>query len=69
MATDKKQFLAKVNRAHAARIKAEEFVAAGGDLKSNQAVPLSIEMIDAWNDLLTEFRSPISTETKAIPPK
>lgn len=59
MATNKEQFQIKVNRAHAARIKAEEFVAAGGDLKSTEAVPLSIEMIEAWNDLSNEFAHPM----------
>jgi hypothetical protein len=58
MATNKARFQVKVNRAHAARIKAEEFVAAGGDLKSIDAVPLSIEMIEAWNDLSIEFGHP-----------
>jgi len=62
--TDKEQFRFKVNRAHAARIKAEEFVAAGGDLQSDEAVPLGFEMIEAWNDLVTEFRTPVLTETK-----
>jgi hypothetical protein len=38
MATNKQEFLTKVNRAHAARIKAEEYVHAGGDLKSEEAV-------------------------------
>ena len=56
MATNKEQFQAKVNRAHAARIEAEKFVVAGGDLHSDEAVPLSVEMIAAWDDLLTEFR-------------
>jgi len=55
MATNKEEFLAKVNRAHAARIQAEEFVRAGGDLKSEEATPLSVEMLEAWNELATEF--------------
>jgi hypothetical protein len=59
MATNREQFLKKVNRAHAARIKAEEFVNAGGDLHSNEAVPLGIEMIESWNDLSTEFGTSI----------
>jgi hypothetical protein len=59
--TDKEKFQAKVNRAHAARIKAEEFVAAGGDLLSDVAVPLCMEMIAAWDDLVTEFRRPVVT--------
>ncbi len=59
MATNKEEFLAKVNRAHAARIKAEEFVLAGGDLKSEAAAPLGIEMLEAWNELATEFAHPV----------
>jgi hypothetical protein len=59
MATDKEKFLTKVNRAHAARIKAEEYVRAGGDLKSEEAAPLGIEMLEAWNDLATEFAHPV----------
>jgi len=65
VATNKEQFKAKVNRAHAARIKAEEFVAAGGDLMSDKAVPLGVEMIEAWDDLVSEFRRPILTAPKA----
>jgi hypothetical protein len=64
MATNKERFQVKVNRAHAARIKAEEFVAAGGDLKSTEAVPLSIEMIEAWNDLASEFALPMGNSTE-----
>jgi len=59
MARNKEEFLTKVNRAHAARIKAEEFVLAGGDLKSEEAAPLGIEMLEAWNDLATEFAHPV----------
>jgi hypothetical protein len=59
MATNKEEFLAKVNRAHAARIKAEEYVQAGGDLKSEEAAPLGIEMLEAWNELSTEFAHPV----------
>ncbi len=59
MATDKEVFLAKVNRAHKARIKAEEFVVAGGDLKSEAAASLGVEMLEAWNELATEFPHPL----------
>jgi hypothetical protein len=59
MSTNKKELLAKVNRAHAARIKAEEYVRAGGDLKSEEAAPLGIEMLEAWNELATEFAHPV----------
>jgi hypothetical protein len=59
MATSKEELQAKIKRLEAARIKTEEFVAAGGDLKSNEAVPLGMEMIHAFNDLSTEFGHPI----------
>jgi uncharacterized protein with NRDE domain len=65
MATNKEEFLAKVNRAHAARIKAEEFVLAGRDLKSEAAAPLGIEMLEAWNELATEFAHPVLKNNKA----
>jgi hypothetical protein len=64
MATNKVLFQAKSDRAHAARIKAEEFVAAGGDLRSKEAAPLGLEMIQAWNDLCTEFGHPTLKDTK-----
>jgi hypothetical protein len=64
VATNKEQFRRKVNRAHAARIKAEEFVAAGGDLMSDEAVHLGAEMIDAWDDLVSEFRRPVAAVAK-----
>jgi hypothetical protein len=44
-----------------ARKAAEAFVAAGGDLKSKEAVPLGIEMINAFNELSTLFGHPILT--------
>jgi hypothetical protein len=45
----KEEWKAKTDRLERARIKAEEFVAAGGDLKSEEAVPLGLEMLHAWN--------------------
>jgi hypothetical protein len=58
MSTNKKELLAKVNRAHAARIKAEEYVRAGGDLKSEEAAPLGIEM-PKHGMIATEFAHPV----------
>jgi hypothetical protein len=69
MATDKVQFQAKSDRAHAARIKSEAFVAAGGDLRSKEAAPLGLEMIQAWNDLSTEFGQPTLNGTHLEPAK
>jgi len=59
VATNKEEFLAKVNSAQVARIEAEEFVRAGGDLKLEEAAPLSVEMLEAWNELATEFAHPV----------
>lgn len=43
----KEEWKAKTDRLERARIKAEEFIAAGGDLKSKKAVPLGMELIKA----------------------
>jgi hypothetical protein len=48
-------FQAKINRIHAIRIKVEEFVTAGGELRSLEAVPLGEELFEAFGDLSTEF--------------
>ena len=45
----------KTARLEAARIKVEEFVAAGGDLKSPAAAPLGLELIKAADELGREF--------------
>jgi hypothetical protein len=55
----KEEWKAKTDRLEKARIKAEEFIAAGGDLKSKEAVPLGVEMFHAWNELATLFGHPI----------
>jgi hypothetical protein len=57
--TTREQWKAKTDRLERARIKAEEFVAAGGDLKSEEAVPLGLEMINACNEVTTLFGHPI----------
>jgi hypothetical protein len=54
--------LAKTKRLEEVGSKAEAFVAAGGDLKSPEAVPLGMELIHAFNDLSTEFGHPILTK-------
>ena len=46
---------AKTSRLKAVRKKVEAFVAAGGDLKSADAVPLGIEFMDACADLAEDF--------------
>jgi hypothetical protein len=67
VATNKELFQKKVDRAHAARIKAEEFVAAGGDLQADEGGPLCVEMIEAWNDLSKEFEHAILKDSKDKP--
>jgi hypothetical protein len=58
MAT-KEEIQLKSKRLENARVAVEQFVAAGGDLKSSEAVPLGVEMIHAFNDLSTEFGNQI----------
>lgn len=55
MTIDKQAYQAKSNRVHAVRIKAEEFVNAGGDPKSKEAAPLREELFEALNGLATKF--------------
>lgn len=45
----------KTKRLEAARLKVEEFVAAGGDLNSKAAVPLGLEAVTAFAELAKEF--------------
>jgi hypothetical protein len=55
MTTNKEVFRAKSNRVHAIRMKLEEFVATGGDLRSKEAAPLGAELFDAFSDISNEF--------------
>ena len=45
----------KTERLAAARQKVEEFVSAGGDLKSKAAVPVGLELVYAFSELAKEF--------------
>jgi hypothetical protein len=45
----------KTARLEAARKKVEEFVAAGGDLQSKEAVPVGMELVEACADLAKDF--------------
>ncbi len=45
----------KTARLEAARRKVEEFVAAGGDLKSPAAVPVGMKFVKAFADYAKEF--------------
>jgi hypothetical protein len=45
----------KTARLETARKKVEAFVAAGGDLKSPEAVPLGLELLQAFDEVAKEF--------------
>ena len=51
--TSKEEWAIKTARLERAGKAAEAFVAAGGDLKSKEAVPLGVELINAFNDVST----------------
>jgi hypothetical protein len=55
---------AKCERLDAARIKAEEFVGAGGDLTSAEAAPIGVELALAANELASEFGHPFLENIK-----
>jgi hypothetical protein len=57
--TTREEWKEKTDRLERARLKAEEFVAAGGDLKSKEAVPLGVELIHAFNEVSMQFGRPI----------
>lgn len=63
----KEELKAKTARLDKARLKAEEFVTAGGDLKSAEAVPIGMELIDAFNEVSTLFGHPILKDVSAQP--
>jgi hypothetical protein len=50
-------FKEKAARLEAARLKAQQFLDNGGDLKSSEAVPVGVEFIEAFNDLAKELAS------------
>jgi hypothetical protein len=54
----REQLQTKIDRAHAARIKAEQFIDAGGDLDSKDAVPIGMELSLAANELSSDFGQP-----------
>jgi hypothetical protein len=55
MSANKDEVMAKMARLEAARQEAEAFVVAGGDLKSKEAVPLGLELVNAFADLATDL--------------
>jgi hypothetical protein len=64
MVTSKEELQAKIGRVHAARMKVEVFVAAGGDLKSAEAVPIGVELTRSYDDLCKEFGQQVLDEMK-----
>jgi hypothetical protein len=54
----REQFQAKIDRAHAVRIRAEQFFNAGEDMNSREALLIGIELSLAGNDLAGEFGYP-----------
>jgi hypothetical protein len=53
--TRREQLQVKIDRVHAARIKAEQFIDTGGDLDSTGAVLIGAELVLAANELASEF--------------
>jgi hypothetical protein len=53
--TRREHLQAKIDRAHAARIKAEQFIDAEGDLNSWEAGAIGVELILAAHELAREF--------------
>ena len=56
--TAREQLQAKLDRVHGARIKAEQFIHAGGNLHSEEAVPIGAELSFAADELAAEFGLP-----------
>lgn len=55
LSANKDEVRAKLERLEVARQKAEAFVAAGGDLKSREAEPVGLELVNAFADLARDF--------------
>jgi hypothetical protein len=55
----------KAGRLAAAHRKVQEFIDAGGDLKSPEAVPVGLEFVNAYAELAKEFGHEILKPIKA----
>lgn len=53
--TRREQLQIKIDRLHTARIKAEQFIDAKGDLDSTEAVLIGAELVLAAKELASEF--------------
>jgi hypothetical protein len=56
--TKRKELQAKIDRAHTARNKAEQFIDAGGELNSHDAGAIGTELVIAAYELAREFGQP-----------
>lgn len=59
MTTKRDEIIAKTKRLNVAGSKAEAFVAGGGSFGSPEGVSIGMELLNAFNDLSTEFGHPI----------
>lgn len=60
----RKELQEKIDRVHEARLKAEQFIESGADLKSQEAVPIGRELSVAADDLAAEFGHLTLKDTK-----
>jgi hypothetical protein len=60
----RQQLQVMVERVHEARMKAEQFIEAGRDLNSKEAVPIGMELSLAADDLAAEFGHLTLKDTK-----
>jgi hypothetical protein len=59
----REQLQAKIDRVKTARIKAEQFINAGGDLNSEEALPIGMELSLAVAQLSCEFGQPLPKDS------
>jgi len=62
--TKRKELQNKIDRVHEARLKAEHFIDSGGDLKSQEAVQVGMELSLSADDLAGEFGHLTLRDTK-----
>jgi hypothetical protein len=55
----------KTARLEAAKLKVQQFLDNGGDLKSSEAVPVGVEFIQAFSELAKEFSSDAGEQAAA----
>jgi hypothetical protein len=57
---------AKIERVHAARMRAESFIFEEGDLQSEEAASIGLELQRSCNDLCSEFGPQSSDKLKTV---